>query len=161
MTNLEKNLTILCIALFTIAAVLMAGMFSEAHALDWHTANQTTVGWDSVPYELDENERLVYRVMVVNQLTDPGKTAPEVVAEVPDTPTPTYTLTLNIKGSYLVGVKSVVQVQSADGAWTDVAESETASWSDLPESTGGNPFGIRFYPAPPAPINLRLSDGES
>ena len=120
----------------------------------WVTANQVTVMWDHNDKTgiVEGEERLVYRVLMTNTVTDPNKTNPVVVGETEDN---TLVLTLTIKGKYRAGVKAVLQALNEDGVtWEDVGESEI-SWSDDPTVVkDGVIFGIRFYPAPDKPTGL-------
>lgn len=137
----------------TAAAFIVLMLFTApAFALTWHTANQSTVSWDSVSYQADAGERLVYVVMVSNALTDPDKTNPVEVGSMENAQ---YQMTLVEKGSYLIGVKSVIEVYSDSTGWVRVSES-LPSWSDDPAVCYNNEtFGVRYYPAPPRPMGLK------
>jgi hypothetical protein len=143
-----------------IMAAFMAVLLTAtvAWALEWHTANQATVAWDAVTTDVSGNpvpaagERVTYVVYLANAATDPNKTNP---AEVGSTQNTTLTFTLGAKGSYFVGLKSVLEADDGAGNWTKASESEVA-WSDDPQyAQGGVTFGIRYYPAPSAPGGLR------
>lgn len=128
-----------------------------AFGQEWVNSNQSTVAWDAVTYEVDPGERIVYRTYLVNSKTDPDKTNPALIG---DTTEPQYLFTFTQKGSYFVGVKSVVQIDNG-GTWEDVTES-AIGWSDDPTyAQAGETFGIRFYPAPAAPVGLRPVTGSN
>jgi len=116
-------------------------------AQDWYNTNQATVAWDPTVYQLDAGETIVYRTYLANAKTDPDKANPALIGE---TAALEYQFTFTEKGNYFVGVQSVIKV---DGE--DVSES-TIGWSDDPLfAAGGATFGLRFYPAPDAPVGLR------
>ena len=130
--------------LFVLMFVLFA---SISFGQDWINTNQATVAWDAITYQLDTGETLIYKTYLVNAKTDPDKTSPALIGETAATE---YQFTFTEKGSYFVGVKSVVRVDAED-----VAESGIG-WSDDPTyASGGATFGLRFYPAPAVPVGLR------
>jgi hypothetical protein len=116
---------------------------------DWINTNQATVAWDAVAYDLDTSagETLIYKTYLANAKTDPEKVSPAFIGETAEL---SYQFTFTEKGSYFVGLQSVVRV---DGE--DVAES-AIGWSDDPTfAQAGATFGLRFYPAPVAPVGMR------
>ncbi len=118
----------------------------------WHNANQATIGWSAITYPVEATERITYRLYLANALTDPDKTNAVLAGETQELQ---YTVTLSTKGSYFVGLQSVVQVDDGTGTWEDVSESDVIGWSDDPTyAQGGTTFGIRFYPAPDAPTGI-------
>jgi len=135
-------------ALFIV--LLVAGI---ALAQTWHTANQATVEWDPVSIlsngdPLPAGDTVEYTVYLANAITDPNKDNPSEIATIPDT---SHLITLNVEGSYFVGVKAVRKI--ADG--TNVGESEVA-WSDDPQFVqGGETFGLRYFLPPAAIGNMR------
>lgn len=139
------------VMLIMISAFLMMG--ADAQALNWHTANQTTVAWDAVTLNSDGDpipttDAVSYVGYLVNAATDPEKTNPVEVYSGTETQT---TLTLTEEGSYYFGVKAVRNL--ADGT---VAGESVIAWADDPAFTGaGNEFGIRFYLGPAPPTGLR------
>lgn len=145
MSKVKKTwLALICSIMMLVAA--------PVHAIDWVTANQATILWDGVAYQIDPGERITYMVYLANAKTDPEKTNP---SEIGTTQLLTHTITLAIKGSYYAGVKAMVEVMDVASNWEMVSESEVA-WSDDPQYVqDGVVFGIRFYPAPPAPGGLR------
>jgi len=123
---------------------LVAGL---ALAQTWHTANQATVAWDAVTVPADST--VEYIVYLSNAVTDPNKDNPAEVATTTDLD---QLITLNVEGSYFVGVKSR-RILTADG--TNVGESDI-SWSDDPTRVqNGETFGLRYFIPPDAPGNLR------
>jgi hypothetical protein len=138
-----------------VAALLLT---PAAWAQDWHTANQSTVAWDAVTTDADGNpvpgagERVTYVIYLANAVTDPNKDNP---AEIGTTQDLQLLITLGTKGSYWVGVKSVLEVDDGQGGWTTASES-IIGWSDDPQyAQGGVTFGLRYYPAPSVPGGLR------
>jgi len=129
---------------FAIALVFF--LTSPAFAFTWVTANQATVQWDAVTTDVDGDPLTAgthaeYKVFLVNKITDPGKTNP---AEVVQTDLLEFTITLNTKGQYLVGVKTV-QIEDSTG---DLLAESAMSWSDIPaDCQGGVDFGLRFFAA--------------
>jgi hypothetical protein len=118
-----------------------------ALAQTWHTANQATVAWDAVA--VPAGSTVEYVVYLANAVTDPNKDNPAEVAVTTDTD---QLITLNVEGSYFVGVKSR-RILTADG--TNVGESDI-SWSDDPTRVlNGETFGLRYFVPPDAPSNLR------
>jgi len=137
--------------LIFLLAIVFLLLTSPVFGQNWVTTNQATVGWDAVVYSTDQGERLVYRTYLVNSKTDPGKVNPALIG---DTEELQYTFTLTQKGSYFVGVRSVVQVLEGS-AWSDVSQSEIG-WSDDPTYVaGGETFGIRYYPPPGVPGGMK------
>lgn len=124
-----------------------------ALAQTWHTANQATVAWDAVTTidngdPLPATDTIEYVVFLSNAITDPNKDNPVEVATTTDLE---QLITLNVEGSYFVGVKAVRKI--ADG--TNVGESAVA-WSDDPQYVlNGETFGLRYFLPPAAPGNLR------
>lgn len=144
----------------TFMAVMLVA--TAAWALDWHTANQATLAWDAVTTDAAGNtipaagERVTYVVYLANSVTDPNKANPVQVGSTQDTQ---LTITLGTKGSYFVGIKSVLESDNGAGGWTAASESEVV-WSDDPTYVqGGVTFGLRYYPAPSAPVGLKPVTG--
>lgn len=128
------SLTVLLFVLSSIPAL----------ALDWFTANQTTVGWDAVTVTSGTVE---YEVFIANQITDPEKTAPVSVWRGSELQT---TLTLVDEGQYFVGVKTWRVIDA------DTSLESVIGWSDDPAIVGGDAktFGVRYYEPPPSVTNL-------
>jgi len=131
-----KLIPIVLLALFMTA--------SPAFALNWFTANQTTVGWDAVTVTSGTVE---YEVFVANQITDPGKAAPISVWRGPELQT---TITLADEGQYFVGVKTWRVIDA------DTELESVIGWSDDPAVVGGDTktFGVRYYILPDVVSNL-------
>jgi len=139
-----------------IALGMVLFIATVAFAIDWTTANQATVAWDAITYQLDPGERVTYVVYLANAKTDPNKANPVEVAQTQATQ---QTVTLGTKGSYFVGVKSVIEIDDGAGNWSAASES-AIGWSDDPQyAQGGAIFGLRFYPAPNVPTELRPVSG--
>ncbi len=138
------------ISLFVVLLVLfLAGI---ALAQTWHTANQATVAWDAVLLDngdpIPPTDTIEYVVYLSNAITDPNKLNP---VEVATTTNLEQLITLNVEGSYFVGVKAVRKI--ADG--TNVGES-TVAWSDDPQYVqNGQTFGLRYFLPPAAPREIR------
>ena len=138
------------ISLFVVLLVLfLAGI---ALAQTWHTANQATVAWDAVLLDngdpIPPTDTIEYVVYLSNAITDPDKINP---VEVATTTNLEQLITLNVEGSYFVGVKAVRKI--ADG--TNVGES-TVAWSDDPQYVqNGQTFGLRYFLPPAAPREIR------
>ena len=137
---------------FSVIAILLI-FTGIAFAQQWYTANQATVEWDAVT-TLDNGDPLPptdimeYVVYLANAITDPNKDNPSEIATTTST---SQLITLNVEGSFFVGVKAVRKI--ADG--TVVGESEVA-WSDDPQFVqGGETFGLRYFLPPAAPGNMR------
>lgn len=127
-----------------LAILLIAGV---AFAQTWHTANQATVEWDAVT--VPAGSTVEYVVYLANAVTDPNKTNPSEVATLTST---SQLITLNVEGSYFVGVKSR---RLLDSDSSNVGESDI-SWSDDPTRVqNGETFGLRYFIPPDAPGNLR------
>jgi hypothetical protein len=122
-------------ALFTAFFLLM---FTAAHALEWHSANSITLGWDNTNTDLTDVSYEVFRTK--HNHTDTlslGLTnATEMVVTLPE-------------GKWLLGVASV---RIVDGQ--EVARSEVA-WSDDPLYADPT-FGVQFFKGPAAPKGLRV-----
>jgi hypothetical protein len=118
-----------------------------ALAQTWHTTNQATVAWDAVP--VPAGSTVEYVVYLANATTDPDKTNPVEIATTTDLD---QLITLNVEGSYFVGVKAR-RILDADGS--NVGES-TVAWSDDPQyCQNGETFGLRYFVPPDAPVNMR------
>ena len=137
----------------SIAVVILLLVVGVAFAQTWHTANQATVEWDAVANlsdgtPLPPTDTVEYTVYLANAITDPNKDNPSEVATITDT---SHLITLNVEGSFFVGVKAVRKI--SDG--TVVGESEVA-WSDDPQyCQNGETFGLRYFLPPAAPKNMR------
>lgn len=127
------------------AVILLIGLFASiAFAQNWHTANQTTIGWDPVT-QFDNGdpinpEEVSYRVYL-SKATNPDRTDK---IKLGDTTEVTYLITLTVDGCYFVGVSTV---RTVDG--TEVSESPLA-WSNQPEYN----WGLCYFTAFPAPQGL-------
>lgn len=135
-----------------VTALFLLLTVATAFAISWHTANQATVAWDAVTTvdngdPLPATDTIEYVVYLANAITDPDKNNP---VEIETTTSLQSVITLNVEGSYWVGVKSVRKI--ADG--TNVGESRVA-WSDNPaDCKDGQDFGLRYFQPPAAPGGL-------
>ncbi|MGW8177732.1 MAG: hypothetical protein ACWGQW_02890 [bacterium] len=140
-----------------IVALAMALVFfsvQSAMAITWVTANQATVQWDAVTADVDGDPipagtHVEYKVWLANKLTDPNKSNP---VELTQTTATEFTITLNTKGQYVIGVNAI---HIEDNTSLELAVSDFA-WSDNPDNCAdtdgdgvGNDFGIRFFAALP------------
>jgi len=132
----------LLIGLLAITFLFFTG---TAYALDWHTANQSTVGWNEVTTmgngnPIPDGSVITYQTYLANSVTDPNKLNPA------DTGIVTVNekiYTLNAEGKFYVGVKAL---RNVDG---EVLESSTIAWSDIAEfCKDGITFGLRYYLIP-------------
>ncbi len=133
--------------------VVLPVLFLLVTGLTWHTANQRTVAWDEVTTNsngdpIDPNvTAVVYNVYLRNSIT--GGTPVQVATAIE---TLDYVVTLNVEGSYYVGVSS--QRKTTDTG--ELLEESTVSWSDDPAVVqNGETFGIRYFLAAAPPVNLR------
>ena len=137
----------------SIAVVILLLIVGVAFAQTWHTATQATVEWDPVSTlsngdPLPAGDTMEYVVYLANAITDPAKDNPSEVATITAT---SHLITLNVEGSFFVGVKAVRKLADA----TVVGESEVA-WSDDPQYVqGGATFGLRYFLPPSAIKNMR------
>ena len=132
--------------IMTICFLVMVSFVSQASALDWHTANQSTVGWTAVTKlasgtAIPEGSIIKYQTYLANAITDPDKTNPSDTGIV-ETNEKIYTL--GTEGKFFVGVRTLRYVdnelvgQSLDVAWSDIADF----------CKGGITFGLQFYMIP-------------
>ena len=84
----------------------------------WVNTNQTTVAWDAVSYGLDAGETLIYKTYLSNAKTDPNKTNPASIGETEDLQ---YQFTFTEKGSYFVGLQTIIRVDGEDVALISAA----------------------------------------
>lgn len=122
---------------------------SFANAQQFFKANQFTCTWDPVttlvdgtPIPATDQVSYVTWMKNANNGVEPVKLS--------ETSATQYTATLSAEGRYLFGVQAVRK--AADG--TLLAES-TISWSDMPEATGDNPWGVEYFFTPASPTNLQ------
>jgi len=142
-------------AMLLMIPFILCYVVTPAMALTWVTANQSTVSWDAVTQDVDGDPiptgfHMEYNVYLANSATDPGKANP---AKVGTTNQTQYTITLNTKGTYFVGVTSFL---AEDATSQPVVPESNFAWSDNPaDCKDGVDFGIRFFAAMAAPTNLR------
>jgi len=138
----DKIMKKLLVALLAIGFLFFT---STVYALDWHTANQATVGWSEVTTLAGGNpipagSTITYQTYLANAVTDPDKTNPSDTGIVT---TNEKIYTLGTEGKYYVGVQALRNVDS------ETLESSTIAWSDIAEfCLDGITFGLRFYLIP-------------
>jgi len=130
-----------------VLAIVFSVLVVPAFGQEWVNTNQATVAWDAVAYDLDAGETLIYKTYLANAKTDPDKGSPALIGE---TDQLQYQFTFTEKGSYFVGIQSVVRVDGEDVALSEIG------WSDDPTFAQAEAtFGLRFYPVPNVPVGLR------
>jgi len=128
-----------------IILLMVVFFFSNAEAISWKNTNQITVAWDAVTTlnkngetePIPTNSTISYNVYVAPFTDKDSK------IKAGDTSDLQFTLTLENEGKYLVGVQSVRK--NTNG--TKLSES-AIGWSDDPEITANDEFGILRYFAP-------------
>jgi len=126
---------------------------APASALDWHTANQKTIGWDAYDNSAgNPGDVIAYNVYLRNTVTG-------VQSLVDETTELSILITFTTEGMYLAGISTVRKVDiNLDGVYdaTDVDESgfpiileSDISWSDSADIVAVPiPFGLRYFVAP-------------
>lgn len=129
----------------------------QAQAIDWHVANQITLGWDAVSTSengdpLPVGSRIKYNVYTTLE-TDIDKTNAILVNTVTDV---SSLVTFTDQGFYWFGVESILEVQDSSGLWQE-ANKSTIAWSDDPLNTStGAAFGAQYYLAPTTVKGMRI-----
>lgn len=139
------------ILIFLHVLIFCAVLFftSTAQAFTWHVTNQFTISWDS-PTFLSNDEPIPENNIIVNELfIAPNQDKTQKIS-VGETPNSQYTMTIDNEGRYLVGVRSIRN--DADG--NKLSESIIA-WSDDPEVTATDVFGISHYFSPKPVSNMQ------
>lgn len=142
------RLTVLCFVL------VMACLFAlPASALDWHTANQTTVGWDAYDNSAgNPGDAIAYNVYLRHTITG-TQTLLEETADL------STLITFITEGMFLAGVSTVRKVDiNLDGVYDPLDTDEngiliimesTITWSDSTDVVAVPvPFGLRYFVAP-------------
>jgi len=126
--------------LILVFALMTMVMASSVLALEWHTANQATVAWDTVDKIVDTDviSYVLYFKIV-------GTDIPILAGETADL---RFTITFTDEGKYYIGVATKRVV--ADG---EALESKI-NWSDVNGESTPDPFGVKFYVKPDQPKNL-------
>lgn len=144
-----KKRTLITMFLLALSIVCVNG----ADALQWHTANQTTIQWDAVTElsngsPIPAGNEIRYNVYMANAITDAGKESAVLITPEPIIETQ-YVVTLGVEGKYLVGV-SAVRLDNGE-----IVDESAINWSDTNGEYTPNPFGLRYYIPIPMPKNLR------
>lgn len=137
----------------SMLVLLVVLLFSASYVsadVNWHLANQTTVGWDAVTTLSDGTpvpaEQISYKVYIA-KLADKSDKVVAGDAVVNNQ----YTITLNSEGKWYVGVSTVRTVNGV------VIESSRIAWSDVPtDCENGETFGIMLYLGPANVTKLRI-----
>ncbi|RKY08020.1 MAG: hypothetical protein DRP56_04760 [Planctomycetota bacterium] len=149
----EKAIVVIGSIIVALMMVLIAGM---ANAQDnWHTANQTTVGWDAVTAlfngdPVPPNDTVTYKVYLRDYNTGDETLLTTDGNGIAETQ---YTITFTAEGLYIVGISAVRQPEGE----TETIES-TICWSDMPDcvDAGGGTFGVKFFQVTATPHGLRI-----
>jgi hypothetical protein len=140
-------------AIIILACALIYGILapSPACAVDWVTANQSTVAWDPVT-TMDDGKPIPDGTIVkyqtyLSDAGDPEKTNP-IDTGIVDVAEKTFTLPA--EGKFFAGIQSL---RYAEGELA--GKSKNISWSDDPLACkDGNTFGLKFYLVPDAAVNM-------
>ena len=137
--------------IFIVLACLCFAL--PASALDWHTANQKTIGWDAYDNSAGNvGDVIAYNVYLRNTVTG-------VQSLVDETTELQILLTFITEGMYLAGIATVRKVDiNLDGVYdaTDIDEDgfpiimeSSITWSDSTDTVAVPvPFGLRYFVAP-------------
>jgi hypothetical protein len=140
---------------YLLSVLIVLFLTVSAYALDWHTANQSTIEWDA-PTALSNGEPIPSdnTLNYVVYLADDDINKSNAV-EIGETTETTYTLTLNTEGKFYAGVKA----QRMDGEGTILNESVIA-WSDEELYVVDNmTFGLQYFFATNPISGLRPQEG--
>jgi len=143
MVNVNQTRAKLLLAFASITVILFFAYKTEAQ--EWHVTDQATIAWDAVT-TLEDGQPILEPPTYKVWRKVAGSADKELVASgIVETQN---TIAFAAEGSYFVGVSAVRLL--AEGLEIEGA----IAWSDDPEATGGNPFGIRHYIPPAMPRNL-------
>jgi hypothetical protein len=139
-----------------LLTLVMACLFAlPASALDWHTANQKTVGWDAYDNSAgNPGDAIAYNVYLRHAITG-TQTLLEETTEL------SMLITFITEGMFLAGVSTVRKVDiDLDGVYgpSDVDENgnpiimeSEITWSDSADIEAVPvPFGLRYFVTPGA-----------
>jgi len=149
----KKDVRAVLIITGTVLAMILC-LQGIACSQEWHTGNETTIGWDAVTTlqngdPIPAGSTVTYDVHLANAITDPDKENPVKITTVP-IPTLEYTITLGTEGKFFVGLSANRVV---DGDIVGVSE---IKWSDDPSACeGGNTFGLMYFVPPAGPCGMR------
>lgn len=145
------------LAIFTAILGVMVAIFGyftkcEAQEITWHQLNEVTIAWDAVTKLVDgsvipEDDLVRYKVFVA----EPEKKDEKY--HMGETELLEFKLGIPKEGKFFAGVQAL-RYRLINEELTELGRSIIA-WSDEPEHTNDNPFGIVFYFKMTAPLNLR------
>lgn len=148
------------VAIFTaiigvIVAIFGSVMKCEAAEITWHQLNEARVAWDAVTKLTDgsdvpEGDLVRYKVFVA----EPEKKDEKF--ELGETELLEFKVGIPKEGKFYAGVQAL-RYRLIDEELTELSRS-IISWSDEPECTNNNPFGVVFYFKMTAPLNLRKAE---
>jgi hypothetical protein len=134
-----------------LLAVLMVLAFAAmAEAQTVVTANQVTVAWDAVS-PIEAGDVMSYEVFRARLPLSGDRQNPAAHEKLGSTPSLQYTVTFNAEGRYIIGVRTVRNVNGTGTfTYSDI------NWSDDNGEGTPVPFVIEFYVRPGAPLDLRF-----
>lgn len=128
-----------------IILLVIFGLCAPSLAMEWHTANQITAGWDAVTAA---NPADVIKYAVYTKILPNGE--PTLLGE---QDTLTAVITFDTEGRYIIGVSTVRYIDT--GLPTEERLESVVNWSDTNGENTPNPFGARYFINPNPPKNLR------
>lgn len=136
-----------------LIAVLFLGLVLPAFGIDWHTANQVTIGWDAYTTDIQPGDKISYKVYS-KSLPNGAEVFLQEVSGL------TILITFENEGRYIIGVSTVRGVDedgngTFDPATEQILESEI-NWSDTNGENTPDPFGLRYFISPASPKNMRI-----
>lgn len=147
-------------AIFTAIIGVIVAIFScvtkcEAQEITWHQLNKVKIAWDAVTTLVDgsgipEGDLVRYKVFIA----EPEKKDEKY--HMGETELLEFKLGIPKEGKFYAGVQAL-RYRLIDEELKEISGS-IISWSDEPECTNNNPFGIVFYFKMTAPLNLRKVD---
>jgi len=137
---MNRRVNILTWITCAVALLWMLLAASGVLAQEWITTNQVTIAWDASA----DTGAISYNIY-----TRDIRTAQDIL--VANTVDVQYVLTFTVEGRYLAGVQTV---RIPEGETEELTSEIT--WSDSTDAVAvPNPFGLKFYENPLAPIGLR------
>lgn len=155
-SRLWRNMAIFGATIGLIIAIFGFTLNCEASNITWHQLNEATVAWDAVTTltngdPIPAGDIVEYRVYVA----EPGKKDEKV--KLGETELLEFQVGAPGEGQWFAGVQAVRYRLIGE----DVKELGVSviAWSDIPEFTDNNPFGIEFYFKPETTFNIRKEEG--